>query len=60
LTFLALYNEIIYSEKSGLRKLVLKNLKHGLGEVYRGFNISATVAELQKFVPSLQVADVVR
>ena len=31
-----------------------------MGEVYRGFNISATVAELQKFVPSLQVADVVR
>lgn len=44
----------------GLRKLVFKNLKHGLGEVYRGFSIPATVKELQKFVPSLKASDVVR
>lgn len=44
----------------GLRKLVLKNLKHGIGEVYRGFNMAATVAELNKFVPSLKPSDVVR
>ena len=44
----------------GLRKLVFKNLKHGIGEVYRGFNMSATVAELNKFVPSLKPNDVVR
>jgi hypothetical protein len=45
---------------SGLQRLVGRNLKAGLGEMYRGFNIFATVAELQKFVPSLQACDVVR
>ena len=40
--------------------MILKNLKPGLGEIYRGFSIPATVAELRKFVPSLQVADVAR
>ena len=44
----------------GLRKLAFKNLTYGLGEMYRGFSIPATVKELQKFVPSLQVSDVVR
>lgn len=44
----------------GLRKLVFNNLKSGLGEIYRGFNISATVAELRKFVPSIKTSDVVR
>lgn len=44
----------------GLRKLAFKNLKQGLGEVYRGFNMAATCRELQKFVPSLKVSDVAR
>lgn len=50
--------KLIFS--SGLRKLALKNLKYGINEMYRGFSIPATVAELQKFVPSLRVSDVVR
>lgn len=45
---------------SGLRKLVFKNISYGIGEMYRGFSISATVRELQKFVPSLRTCDVVR
>ena len=44
----------------GLRKLALKNLKFGIGEMYRGFNIKAQVAQLQKYVPALQVSDVTR
>lgn len=40
--------------------MVIKNFRHGLGELYRGLNISATVKELQKFVPSLRVSDVAR
>jgi 2-hydroxyglutarate dehydrogenase len=44
----------------GLRKLAYKNLSYGLKEMYRGVSISATVKELQKFVPSLKVCDVVR
>jgi len=44
----------------GLRKLALKNLGKGMVELYRAFNISATVGELQKFVPSLRTCDVVR
>ena len=44
----------------GLRKLVAKNLKSGMGEIYRGFSIPATVKELQKFVPVLKTGDVVR
>jgi 2-hydroxyglutarate dehydrogenase len=45
---------------SGLRKLVLKNFNYAVCELYRGFSIPATVKELRKFVPSLQVKDVVR
>jgi len=45
---------------SGLRKLIFKNIKFGVQEMYRGFNIAATVKELQKFVPSLRTCDVVR
>ena len=37
-----------------------RNLKSGLGEIYRGFSIPATVKEMQKFVPMLRSADVVR
>ncbi|CAF0750971.1 unnamed protein product [Brachionus calyciflorus] len=44
----------------GLRNMVMKNFKAGLGELYRGFSISATVQELRKFVPSLRVTDVAR
>jgi 2-hydroxyglutarate dehydrogenase len=40
--------------------MVTKNLSYGVGEMYRGFSVSATVKELQKFVPSLRVSDVAK
>ncbi|XP_053567084.1 L-2-hydroxyglutarate dehydrogenase, mitochondrial [Bombina bombina] len=45
---------------SGLRKLVLKNLSYGIGEIYRACFLSAQVKGLQKFVPELSVSDVQR
>ncbi|XP_013404874.2 L-2-hydroxyglutarate dehydrogenase, mitochondrial-like [Lingula anatina] len=44
----------------GLRKLAMKHLAYGIGEMYRGFNIRATVKQLQKFVPSITIKDVTR
>ncbi|KAK3094162.1 hypothetical protein FSP39_024868 [Pinctada imbricata] len=44
----------------GLRKLAIKNLGFGIKEMYRGFNISAQVKQLQRYVPSLKVSDVTR
>jgi len=44
----------------GLQKLVLKNIGYAVGELYRGINPAAQVKILQKFVPSLCVADVTR
>ena len=41
-------------------KMITKNITYGFGEMYRGLSITATVRELQKFVPSLKVADVVK
>lgn len=40
--------------------MVFKNARAGLGELKRGFSMSATVQELRKFVPSLRVSDVAR
>ncbi|KAM4664824.1 L-2-hydroxyglutarate dehydrogenase, mitochondrial isoform 2-T2 [Discoglossus pictus] len=45
---------------SGLRKLVLKNLSYGIGEMYRACFLSAQVKELQKFVPELSINDIHR
>nr|DBA14509.1 TPA: hypothetical protein GDO54_005464 [Pyxicephalus adspersus] len=45
---------------SGLRKLVLKNLVYGMGEMYRASFLSAQLKELQKFIPELSVSDIVR
>ncbi|XP_062850947.1 L-2-hydroxyglutarate dehydrogenase, mitochondrial [Trichomycterus rosablanca] len=44
----------------GLQKLVMKNLVYGVGEMYRGVFISAQVKMLQKYVPELQLSDVVK
>lgn len=44
----------------GLRRLAMKHLSHGLGEMYRAFFISAQVKQLQRFVPSLKRSDVIR
>lgn len=45
---------------SGLRKLAWRNFGYGLNEMRRAFSLSATVKELQKFVPALNVRDVER
>ncbi|XP_066550542.1 L-2-hydroxyglutarate dehydrogenase, mitochondrial [Amia ocellicauda] len=44
----------------GLRKLVLKNVVYGMGEMYRGIFMSAQVKLLQKYIPELTVNDVLR
>ncbi|XP_014772158.1 L-2-hydroxyglutarate dehydrogenase, mitochondrial [Octopus bimaculoides] len=45
---------------SGLRKIAMKNLSFGLNEMYRGLFISAQVKQLQRFIPSLKLEDVIR
>ncbi|XP_072032378.1 L-2-hydroxyglutarate dehydrogenase, mitochondrial-like [Amphiura filiformis] len=45
---------------SGLRKLAMRNISFGLGEMYRGVVISAQVKQLQRFVPELKAYDVTR
>ncbi|CAE1245566.1 L2HGDH [Acanthosepion pharaonis] len=44
----------------GLRKIALKNLKFGMGEMYRSIAIEAQVRQLQRFVPTLKLEDVTR
>ncbi|CAF3059695.1 unnamed protein product [Rotaria socialis] len=44
----------------GLRKLAWKNMSYGINEMRRAYSLSATVRELQKFVPSVTVNDVER
>ncbi|KAK6183693.1 hypothetical protein SNE40_011123 [Patella caerulea] len=44
----------------GLRKLAFRNLFYGMGEMYRGIFYGAQVKNLQKYVPSLNRADVIR
>ncbi|XP_044128415.1 LOW QUALITY PROTEIN: L-2-hydroxyglutarate dehydrogenase, mitochondrial [Bufo gargarizans] len=45
---------------SGLRKLVLKNLVYGMGEMYRAVFLRAQLKELQKFIPELSINDLLR
>ncbi|XP_068108093.1 L-2-hydroxyglutarate dehydrogenase, mitochondrial-like [Hyperolius riggenbachi] len=45
---------------SGLRKLVLKNLAYGMGEMYRALFLNAQLKELQKFIPELSITDIDR
>ncbi|XP_077123451.1 L-2-hydroxyglutarate dehydrogenase, mitochondrial isoform X1 [Ranitomeya variabilis] len=45
---------------SGLRKLVLKNLVYGMGEMYRALFLQAQLKELQKFIPELSSNDILR
>ncbi|KAG9481142.1 L-2-hydroxyglutarate dehydrogenase, mitochondrial [Eleutherodactylus coqui] len=45
---------------SGLRKLVLKNLAYGMGEMYRALFLRAQLKELQKFIPELSISDILR
>lgn len=44
----------------GLRKLATRHLAFGVKEMYRGFNVSAQVKMLQKYVPALKREDVTR
>ena len=44
----------------GLQKLVLRNIKYGIGELYRGIFISAQVKMLQKYIPEISRSDVLR
>ncbi|XP_056152078.1 L-2-hydroxyglutarate dehydrogenase, mitochondrial isoform X2 [Lampris incognitus] len=44
----------------GLQKLVLKNMRYGLGEMYRGVFVNAQVKILQKYIPELSPSDVLR
>jgi len=44
----------------GLRKLVFKNVRAGMTELYHLVNKRAQVAKLQKFIPELKVSDVVK
>lgn len=44
----------------GLQRLVLKNIVYGVGEMYRGVFIGAQVKILQKYIPELSLADVLR
>lgn len=45
---------------SGLRKLMFQYFTFGVGEYYRGIIKSAQVKQLQRYIPSLKVEDVVR
>lgn len=44
----------------GLQRLVMRNITYGVGEMYRGVFIGAQVKLLQKFIPELTLADVLR
>jgi len=44
----------------GLQKLAMRNLKFGIGEMYRGFHIAAQVELLRRYVPGICAADVIR
>ena len=45
---------------SGIYKLVLRNIRAGIGELWRTFNLNAQVKDLQRFVPELTRADIMR
>jgi len=45
---------------SGIYKLVFKNIRAGIGELWRTFNLNAQVKDLQRFVPELKRSDVMR
>ena len=44
----------------GLQRLVMKNLRFGLGEMYRGVFIGAQVKLLQRYIPEISLSDVMR
>ncbi|CAF1100895.1 unnamed protein product [Rotaria sp. Silwood1] len=51
---------IDHALNSGLRNLAWKHMSYGFSEMRRAYSLSATVRELQKFVPALTVKDVER
>merc|ERR1711953_1249550 len=44
----------------GIYLLVLRNIRAGIGELWRTFNLNAQVKDLQRFVPEIKRSDVVR
>ena len=40
--------------------MVLRNIRAGIGELWRTFNLNAQVKDLQRFVPELKREDVIR
>jgi len=44
----------------GIYKLVLRNIRAGIGELWRTFNLNAQVKDLQRFVPEITRNDIVR
>ena len=44
----------------GLRKLIAKNFKYGVQEVFKGAILAAQVKELQKYVPDVKPSDIQR
>ena len=44
----------------GIYKLVAKNIGAGMGELWRTFNLNAQLKDLQRFVPEITRADIMR
>ena len=44
----------------GLQKLAMKHFSFGMREMWRAFSMSAQVKQLQRFIPTLEVGDVMR
>ena len=44
----------------GLQKLAMKHLTFGMREMWRAFSMRAQVKQLQRFIPTLRVQDVMR
>ncbi|XP_055990270.1 L-2-hydroxyglutarate dehydrogenase, mitochondrial [Sorex fumeus] len=46
--------------KSGLMKLVSQHFSYGINEMYKACFLSATVKQLQKFIPEIALSDIIR
>ncbi len=49
---------VIYTPTySGLRKLMLRHWRFGATEMWRSFNKRSQLKQIQRFIPSLELAD---
>ena len=55
-----IYKSDVCVSARGLQRLVLKNIRYGLGEMYRGVFIGAQVKLLQRYIPEISLSDVLR